>query len=163
MTRPTLAPRPLALLLVGTLALAGCSSEEPAAAPATASDDSVSSKELVTDFYTQAFVEGDVAGAADEYIGDTYVQHNPQVDDGREAYVEALAPYVAEPGVEYEIARVVAEDDLVVVHALNTAEGAPATAVADIFRVEDGKIVEHWDVQQEVPAETVSGNDMVLD
>ncbi|WP_229053474.1 nuclear transport factor 2 family protein [Aeromicrobium sp. Leaf350] len=162
MTRPARPAPPFPVLLVlAALTLAGCSSEPEDDAPQP--DATATSKQLVTDFYTQAFVEGDVEGAAAAYVDDDYAQHNPQVDDGRDAFVEALGPYLAEPGVEFVIARVVAEDDLVVVHALNTVEGGPPTAVADVFRVERGKIVEHWDVQQEVPTDSVSGRDMVLD
>ncbi|MGL4304887.1 MAG: nuclear transport factor 2 family protein [Mycobacteriaceae bacterium] len=120
----------------------------------------VQNKNLVTAFYEQAFVQKDIAGAANTYIGDIYLQHNPQVADGKEAFIKALSPYVSTPGLQVSIARIIAENDLVVVHSATRIGDASETAVADIFRVADNKIVEHWDVQQNIPASTASGRPM---
>ncbi|MGL6234835.1 MAG: nuclear transport factor 2 family protein [Segniliparus sp.] len=151
----------LAFCVLGLLS-SGCSSRS-APAPAASTDDAqVANKRLVTDFYELAFVRGNVAQAADQYIGDPYTQHNPEVADGKRAFVEAIGGYFAStPGLVVTVKRVIAEGDVVVVHALYEPKEGPATAVADIFRVADGKIVEHWDVQQPVPAEAASGHPMV--
>ncbi len=130
-----------------------------AVAPASAAAPS-SPKEVVTAFYTEGFVEKDLAGAANRYIGDTYIQHNPQVADGRDAFVAALGPVVADPGYRATIVRVVADGDIVVVYAKSVSDGK-AEAVADIFRVRDLKIVEHWDVIQADPGKTVSGHPFI--
>ncbi|WP_226360758.1 nuclear transport factor 2 family protein [Pseudonocardia sp. ICBG1142] len=116
---------------------------------------------LVTDFYTQAFVHRDVAGASQTYVAEHYIQHNPQVPNGRAAFVAAMGPYVKDSGVSFRIGRVVAEGDIVVVHAESTEKDGKRSAVADFFRVEDGKIVEHWDVIQAIPAASANGNPMV--
>ncbi|RSN27174.1 hypothetical protein DMC61_25175 [Amycolatopsis sp. WAC 04169] len=136
----------------------GCTSNEAGSTPR---DATAANKELVTRFYQQAFVNKDVATAAETYIGDIYLQHNPQVADGKRAFVETLKPVVEEAGRSFSISRVIAEEDLVLVHALSRVVNGEAVAVADIFRVENSKIVEHWDVQQPIPAETASGRPMV--
>ncbi|WP_144313764.1 nuclear transport factor 2 family protein [Corynebacterium glyciniphilum] len=119
------------------------------------------SREIVHDFYTEAFVKKDLARAADSYISsEQYVQHNPNVENGKQNFVEALGDYVSDPNLHVSVSRVIAEDDMVVVHATwETLE--ISTAVADIFRVDNAMIVEHWDVQQAIPERTASGNSMV--
>lgn len=121
-------------------------------------------KKVVVDFYTKAFGEGKPREAAETFIDEsTYIQHNPHVTNGRQAFIEFFEAYLAKhkqrmPAV---IKRVVAEGDIVVlhVHAQNNAKD-PGRAVVDIFRVASGKIVEHWDVMQPVVTKTASGNSM---
>ncbi|GAA1013915.1 hypothetical protein GCM10009551_100880 [Nocardiopsis tropica] len=139
-----------ALLAIGALLFA--------AAPATAAP--TTPKQVVTAFYTEGFVNKDIAGAAQRYIGDTYIQHNPEVADGREVFVKVLGPVVADPKYKSSIVRIVAEGDIVVVYAKSVYDGK-AQAVADIFRVQNGKIVEHWDVIQDDPGKTVSGHPFI--
>lgn len=139
-----------------------CSSSAPPPAATSPTETAISPKRVVADFYDLAFVRGHVAEAAEKYIAGSYTQHNPHVADGRQAFVDAIGPfYASASGLKVTVARVIAEGDLVVVHALQEAPGEPATAVADIFRVAGGKIVEHWDVQQTVPVSTASGRPMV--
>lgn len=91
----------------------------------------------------------------DDLIVENYVQHNPQGGDGlaaMKAVFSGLGP------LEIEVHRVIADGDLVAVHSHFTNLGV---AAVDIFRLNDeGKIVEHWDVLQPVPATSTSGNDM---
>ncbi|OLM28969.1 putative membrane protein [Pseudonocardia sp. Ae717_Ps2] len=132
----------------------------PAAVPTT-TPVPVDKAKLVTDFYTQAFVHRDVAGAAQTYVAENYIQHNPQVPNGRAAFVDTMGPYVKDSGVTFRIGQVVAEGDIVVVHAESTEKDGKRSAIADFFRVEGGKIVEHWDVIQAIPGDTANGNPMV--
>lgn len=91
------------------------------------------------------------------------IQHNPGVADGRDAFVAALTAATGPGGLRADIKRVVAEGDLVAVHsrwASITDSSAAPLAVFDIFRVENGLIVEHWDAMQPVPAEMAHGNGM---
>ena len=114
-------------------------------------------------FYELAFNRHKVQEAADRYIGKTYLQHNPTVADGAQAFVDAFTPFLKEnPQSRAEIKRVVAEGDLVVLHVLSrTSPQDKGEAVVDIFRFdENGKIVEHWDVIQPVPEKSVSGRGM---
>lgn len=89
-------------------------------------------------------------------------QHNPQAPDGAPAIVAFMTRLVTEnPEVHLDIRRVIAEDDLVMTHSLVTlSPGDRGTAVVDIYRLADGKIVEHWDVVQPVPMTAANGNTM---
>lgn len=123
-----------------------------------------SPKELVTAFYDQAFVRGQARDAILKYISPTtYIQHNPNLPDGREAVLTALPAWLSKSGMRAEIRRVIAEGDLVVVHARFAVPGqadSKVMAVMDIFRVQGALIVEHWDVIQEVPKTTANNNSM---
>ncbi|MFV0411351.1 MAG: nuclear transport factor 2 family protein [Paracoccus sp. (in: a-proteobacteria)] len=118
-------------------------------------------RELVVSFYDRFFNQHDIS-AADELLGETYTQHNPQVPDGRAPLVGFFSGFFAEnPDAKARIVRSAADGDLVWLHVESTdGKGSPAQAIVDIFRVEDGKIVEHWDVIQEVPAEAANDNTM---
>ena len=117
-------------------------------------------KELAIGFFTEVFVGGEVA-AIDQYIGDSYIQHNPNVPDGRDVigrFIEKRGPLPADALI---IKRVVAENDLVFLHSHAQFFAKPrGAAVVDIFRIEGGKIVEHWDVIQPVPEEMAHENGM---
>ena len=84
----------------------------------------------------------------DKYGGSHYIQHDPQTPDGFEAFIQNLTDNLEQfPQMSLNIKRVVAEGDLVVTHSLlKTSPEDRGTAAADFFRLEDGKIVEHWDV-----------------
>ncbi|MGH9044340.1 MAG: nuclear transport factor 2 family protein [Acidimicrobiales bacterium] len=109
-------------------------------------------KRLVTEFYETAFVQQRQVEAADRYFGDRYIQHNPFVSDGADGFKRFFTETMpSSPDVKYKILRVIAGDDLVAVHAtINRGEG-PGTVLVDMFRVENDKIVEHWDVYMPIP------------
>lgn len=110
-------------------------------------------KEVVQGLF-DAFRAGDTE-AFDELIVEEYVQHNPQAGNGLQAVKEFFAPVGP---VDVEVHRVIAEGDLVAVHSHYKTW---SMAGVDIFRLNDaGKIIEHWDVLQQVPEKTSSGNDM---
>jgi predicted SnoaL-like aldol condensation-catalyzing enzyme len=119
-------------------------------------------KRTVRSFYERAFNDGDPEGAVEAHLGDRYIQHNPQAADGAEAFIGFVKWYRGEfPELRVEIKRVIAEGDLVVTHSLiTTSPEDRGTAAVDIFRLEDGKIVEHWDVLQPVPTEAANDNTM---
>ena len=101
-----------------------------------------------------AFRAGDT-DAFDELIADEYVQHNPQAGNGLQAVKDFFAPVGP---VDVEVHRVIAEGDLVAVHSHYKTWNM---AGVDIWRFNDeGKMIEHWDVLQQVPEKTASGNDM---
>ena len=120
-------------------------------------------KRIVLEFFDLAFVQGQAAEAAERYLGTEYKQHNPHAPDGREAFVGLMAGLMEQQSpMTFDIRRVIAENDLVVVHyLLKMSPDDLGQAVVDIFRVEDGRIVEHWDVLQPVPAESANTNGMV--
>lgn len=99
----------------------------------------------------------------DKYIGSTYLQHNPTVADGS-AGLKAFIPYLS-PDDKTDYGAQAAEGDLVWTHSRSgstTNASVSASIIVDVFRVKDGKLVEHWDIiQTEVPAsKTVSGRPM---
>jgi predicted SnoaL-like aldol condensation-catalyzing enzyme len=101
-----------------------------------------------------AFRAGDV-DAFDDLIVENYVQHSPPLANGLQAVKDRFAPVGS---VDVDVHRVIAEGDLVAVHANYKTWNS---AAVDIFRLNDeGKIIEHWSALQEVPETTVSGNDM---
>jgi len=119
-------------------------------------------KKMVRDFYELAFNKRNVKDAAAMYLGKTYRQHNPMGGDGPQAFVEAVGGWIATmPKMKVEIKRVLADGDLVAIHShLIPEPGARGSAVMDIFRVENGKLVEHWDAMQEVPERSANRNTM---
>lgn len=109
-------------------------------------------------FYTQKRV----ADAFAFLVSDHYRQHNPNVPDGPDAAIEMLTPkFDGSTESRFEIQRILVDGDLAMVHVKAVPRpGAAAAAVADIYRFEDGRIVEHWDVLQAVPVHAVHDHPM---
>jgi len=110
-------------------------------------------------FYRTAYL-GEPAKAVAKYVGAHYIQHNPLVGDGKQAFVDYFTEMARDyPGKSIEFVRAVAEGDLVALHTHQTWPGNAEYVTMDFFRFDDnGKIVEHWDSIQAVPDETKNGN-----
>ncbi|QNP72005.1 nuclear transport factor 2 family protein [Streptomyces roseirectus] len=118
-------------------------------------------KKLVVKAFDQLLVRKDL-GAIDRYWGADYQQHNPAIANGTSGAKAGLGGYFAAfPQLKVEPKRVIAEGDLVAVHShYIPAPGQRGQAIVDLFRVRGGKIVEHWDVVQDVPENSANDNTM---
>lgn len=118
-------------------------------------------KKLVLAFYEHAINEKDF-DAARKYMTDDYRQHNPTAADGPEGLRVWLEEFKRMfPNLRASVKKCIAEGDLVVLHVLGENGPCPSgTAVVDIFRVVNGKVAEHWDVIQDIPADVKNANSM---
>jgi len=138
----------LSVMLGASAAHAGNSAKEEA------------NKKLVTEFYERVLNQKDV-DAIDKYVG-PYKQHNPMAGDG----AEGLKGFIGwlrnnAPQAHFEFKKILADGDYVILHVHAVfAPGTRGQAIVDIFKVENGKLVEHWDVIQEIPEKPANGNTM---
>jgi predicted SnoaL-like aldol condensation-catalyzing enzyme len=152
----------LAALTLAASPLPASAQTPPPAASGSRTATEAENARIVTAFYELAFNQHRPTEAARLYIGDRYIQHNPHVPNGAEAFYGYFEGFFREnPQSRVTIHRVIVDGDLVVLH-LHSQETPddPGRAIVDIFRVENGKIVEHFDVIQDVPATTANGNTM---
>ena len=133
-----------------------------ASAPSPAADTiQERNTKTVLAFYDAAINQKDFSEAS-RHLGQRYRQHNPNAADGP-AGLEAYVRYLRErfPRSHSEIKRVFADGDFVIlhVHAVRVP-GTRGNAIVDIFRLENGKVAEHWDVIQEIPESAANSNGM---
>lgn len=119
-------------------------------------------KANVIAFYEMMFNDCEPAKAIETYAGDGYIQHNPHVSDGKDGFITYFERMTAEhPGKHVVVKRAIAEGNHVVLHCHQVWPGGLEYAGIDIFRLdESGKVVEHWDVLQELPDHSENDNGM---
>ena len=118
-------------------------------------------KKIVAAFYDAAVNQKDFEKAS-QYLGPRYTQHNPLAADGREGFKGFIA-FLRDkfPNNRSEIKRIFADGDYVIVHVHAVGEpGTRGNAIVDIFKLENGKVVEHWDVIQPIPEKAANDNGM---
>ncbi|MFI2566310.1 nuclear transport factor 2 family protein [Paenarthrobacter sp. NPDC018779] len=120
-------------------------------------DNRAAFEKFVDVFYTQKRVRE----AFEFLVAEDYLQHNPNIPDGPEAAITALTPkFDGSPDARFEVQRILVDGDLAMVHVRASHPDRPDAAVADIYRFANGRIVEHWDVLQPVPADPVHDHPM---
>ncbi len=180
MTRPRLLFRACSMvvapLLLASIGVAQAQAQSPVDARAAGKAPSVGlnlatgdpllerNKANVLAFYDLMFNQGKPAEAMQRYGGVTYTQHNPEVPDGREAFIRFFEQMAKDwPGKSVTFKRVFADGAYVILHGEHKFPGwrGGSWAAMDIFRLdEEGKIVEHWDVLQKVPSKSANKNGM---
>jgi len=120
-----------------------------------------SNKEIATEFL-HAIVNAKDYDAASKYLGSWYTEHDPEGADGPtglKAYIQFLRDNF--PNSHVEIKRVIADGDYVILHVHSIlTPGTRGQAIVDIFRLAKGKVIEHWDVTQEIPEKSSNPNGM---
>lgn len=156
MQRATLA----AISTAATLFLAACA-PMGTGKPQTTTAQQETNRQTVLAFYEKGLNQKD-AEAALQYVGNRYVQHNPTAADGPEGFRKFIA-FLREkfPNSRSDIKRSFVDGDYVILHVNAVREpGTRGSAIVDIFKLENGKIVEHWDVVQPVPETAANKNGM---
>ena len=148
---------PRIALVLATIALALTAQTAAAADP----QQQEANKKAAVEFYEKGLNQKDFE-AASKYFGPRYTQHNPNAADGPEGF-KAFLQFLREkfPNSRSEVKRVFADGDYVILHVHAVREpGARGNAIIDIFKFENGKIVEHWDVVQPIPEKAANSNGM---
>jgi predicted SnoaL-like aldol condensation-catalyzing enzyme len=143
------------LILALAAALTSACTAAPLASPTEVN------RAIIEDFARIFYSERDVRQAFEKHVAPDYIQHNPGIADGREAAIRALTPMFSRPEARFEVKRILVDGDLAAIHLLGRGDPAtPGAAVADIYRLEDGKIVEHWDILQPMPTKSANPHPM---
>ncbi|GAA2545609.1 nuclear transport factor 2 family protein [Winogradskya consettensis] len=120
-----------------------------------------SNKEIVLAFYEAGLNNKDFT-AASELLGTTYTQHNPRIADGVDGFRDFVAGLAEDfPDLRADVKHLFADGDYVVAHVHGIrVPGQRGTAIVEFFRLDNGKIVEHWDVMQPVPETSLNPHGM---
>ena len=118
-------------------------------------------KENAIEFYKMAY-NGNPKKATELYVGAKYIQHNPLVGDGKQAFIDYFEKMYKEyPNKSIEFVRTIAEDKMVALHTHQVWPNNVEYVTMDFFRFdENGKIVEHWDSMQQIPEDSANNNKM---
>ncbi len=149
----------IAVLAAAGACLSACASHAPGGKAVT--ERAEANRRTVLEYYEKGLNQKD-AEAALQYVGEQYLQHNPLVADGREGFRQFIQKLRQEhPQSHSEVKRSFVDGDYVILHVHGVRDpGTRGNAIVDIFRLDRGKIVEHWDAIQPIPETTASGRPM---
>ena len=119
-------------------------------------------EKIIREFYNNVFIAKN-ASAAVHYLEENYIQHNPNVPTGRDAFINIFTKIFQNPAFNIDIKRIYVDGDYVIVHSFSSKRSLESTdnAVVDIYRISNNeKIAEHWDVIQPVPSQSANNNTM---
>ncbi len=118
-------------------------------------------RKIIEAFVEVFYRQKDVEKAFKEYVAEDYIQHNPNILDGREVAIAALKPKFSNLDAIFDIKRIIVDGNMAMIHLHGRMNKTQlGGAVADIYRLENGKIVEHWDVLQPIPEKAVNPHPM---
>ena len=118
-------------------------------------------RKIVEDFAHIFYQERNVRKAFLCYVAEDYIQHKPNIPDGRDAAIEMLEPKFSSETASFDIKRILVDGNLAAIHLHGRfSPDHPGGAVVDLFRLENGIIVEHWDVLQPVPENCINPHPM---
>jgi predicted SnoaL-like aldol condensation-catalyzing enzyme len=118
-------------------------------------------RQIVTSFADLFYRQRKVREAFEGFVAENYTQHNPNIADGREAAIAALTPLFNRTDLQFNIRHILVDGNQAAIHLHAISPDTPrGTSVVDMFRLEGGRIVEHWDVLQPVPAESKNAHPM---
>jgi predicted SnoaL-like aldol condensation-catalyzing enzyme len=116
---------------------------------------------LITAFADIFYTQKNVRKAFEEFVSENYIQHNPSIIDGKEAAIAMLEPKFSHPNASFSIKKILVDGNLSVIHLHGKMnQESLGGAVADFYRIENGKIMEHWDVLQPIPTECINSHPM---
>lgn len=142
----------LTFLLLSGLALSSCQRVE---------NETERNRRIMADFVETFYAKRDVEAAFMAHVAPDYIQHNPGIADGRQPAIDALKPMFSRPGAQFEVKRVLVDGEFAAVHLFGRGDpSTPGAAVADFYRLKDGKVVEHWDVLQPMPSKSANPHPM---
>lgn len=118
-------------------------------------------KKNAISFYKTAYL-GEPKKAIELYVSKEYIQHNPDVADGTQGFIDYFLRMQKEyPDKSIDFVRCIAEDDLVALHTYQIWPGNDEYVTMDFFRFDNkGKICEHWDAIQKIPKKSANPNNM---
>lgn len=121
----------------------------------------IRNRAIMTDFVQILYDQRQPRVAFEKYVHEGYIQHNPIIADGRENALKWLEPVFSKPDAEIQVRRVLVDGEFATVQIIGRmSPDDPGSAIINIFRLEDGVIIEHWDVTQAMPAATASGRSL---
>jgi predicted SnoaL-like aldol condensation-catalyzing enzyme len=126
--------------------------------PAHAADSSEGNRAVMRAFVATAYGQKQVRKAYEAYVASDLVQHNPNIADGREAAIAEVEGLLKDPAARFDVKHIVVDGDMAAVHFRGTLGGGMSAAVFELFRLKDGKIVEHWDAFQVIDPKAAARN-----